>query len=443
MIVFVPQPAAGLYRVPASGGKAVPVAMGSHFTAAWYPSFLPDGRHFVFFVPENSQPEGAAVFVGSLDGTATTRVVSARSGAIYAGPGYLLFWRDGTVVAQAFDERTLQVSGNPLPVANAVGLNPLINQALFSVSDSGTLVFLAGTVGQSELAWVNRAGQRTGKAASTGLFNSVSLSPDDRSVVYEQADSRTGAIDLWRLDFARGEPSRLTFHPAHDMFPLWSPDGARIAFTSLRELPPQLYELTAESAGNETILLRTNQPKNPTGWSADGRLLVYSAADPRTAGDIWALPLVGERKPFPILRSAADERYGTLSPDGRWLAYISNETGLYQVYVEAFPATGFKRQVSTVGGFEPQWRRDGRELFYLAPTRMLMAVDVDRSPTTLTFSPPKALFATRTTSMEIQATARHYAAARDGQRFLVSSATDEARSAPVTVVLNWTAALKR
>ena len=227
----------------------------------------------------------------------------------------------------------------------------------------------------------------------------------------------------------RGQPYKLTYHPAHDLFPLWSPDGARIAFTSLRELPPQLYELNAKSAGNESVLLKSMSPKVPSAWSLDGRLLLYTSIDPQNAGDIWALPLVTKAEPFPILRTAADERYGTLSPDGRWLAYISNETGTYQVYVEAFPATGFKRQVSTVGGVEPSWRHDGEELFYLAPNQMLMAVEVQRHQATLGFAPPKALFHAHMAWMEVQAVARHYAPARDGQRFLISSATAEAAPA--------------
>jgi eukaryotic-like serine/threonine-protein kinase len=443
LIVFVPNPGGGLYRLSASGGGVSPVATGtSPRTGSWYPSFLSDGQHFLFFGHEYSQPENAAVFVGSLNNGTAKRIVSARSGAIYATPGYLLFWRDGTLMAQAFDERTLEVGGNPVAVTSAAGLNPLINQGLFSVSASGTLVFFAGVDGESELVWTDRTGARIGKPGPRGVMNSMTLSPDDKSAVYDLANPRTGSIDLWRLDFVRGEPYKLTYHPAHDLFPLWSPDGARIAFTGLRELPPQLYELNAKSAGNENVLLKSMLPKVPSGWSEDGRLLLYTSIDPKSAGDIWALPLVGKPEPFPILRTAADERYGTLSPDGRWLAYISNETGTYQVYVEAFPATGFKRQVSTVGGVEPSWRRDGEELFYLAPNQTLMAVDVERHPAALAFGPPKPLFSMHITWMEVQAVARHYAPARDGQRFLISSATAEAQSAPMTVILNWAASLK-
>jgi Tol biopolymer transport system component/predicted Ser/Thr protein kinase len=440
VILFVPRPGDGPYRIPASGGEAAPVLMERSRRSYWYPAFLPDGRHFLFFDPQNNQPENAAVFVGSLDSSTPTRVVSARSGAIYARPGYLLFWRDGTLMAQAFNEGSLEISGNPVAVASTVALNPLINQALFSVSDSGTLVFFAGAVGQSELVWVNRTGQRIEKVGPPGMFNSLSLSPDDKSVVYDFADQRTGSIDLWRLDFARGEPYKLTFNPSHDMFPLWSPVGGRIAFNSLRELPPQLFELNADKSGSEKILLRSKLPIGPTGWSADGRLLIYTSVG-ENGGDIWALPLAGKPAPFQVLAEAADERYGTLSPDGQWLAYISNETATYQVYVAAFPITGVMHQLSTVGGFEPLWRRDGKELFYMAPDQTLMSVEVNNSANP--FGPPRPLFSTRFTWMEIQAGARHYAAARDGRRFLISWATEEAQSAPVTVVLNWTAGLNK
>ena len=440
VIVFVPGAGTGLYRISAAGGDPTPVKIDTEGT--WFPSFLPDGRHFLFFSAAPAQPENAGVFVASLDSSAATRLVTARSRAVHA-PGYLLFWREGALLAQVFDETTLDVSGNPVTVANAVGLNPLTNQGLFSVSDSGTLVFFAGAVGESQLLWFDRAGRPIGNPGPRGVFNSLSLSPEATSVVYDQAEPRNRTLDLWRLDFARGTPTRLTFHPSHDMFPLWSPDG-RIAFNSLRKPPPQVYVLNANSPGTEEPLLKTNFPAGPLSWSSDGSLLIYQTTHPQTGADIWALPLAGKPEPYPVVDTTADEQYGTLSRDGRWLAYISNETGVYEVYAESFPRTGFKRQLSTQGGFEPQWRRDGTELFYMAPNRTLMAVGVKGHSTTLeVVSPPKALFATRIKWMEIQAVAHHYAAAPDGQRFLVNSTTDEARSVPVTIVLNWSAALKR
>ena len=443
VIVFVPRPADGPHRISASGGDATPVKLDAPDTVrAWFPSFLPDGRHFLFFAATPSQPENAGIYVASLDGGKPMRLLSSRSSALYASSGHLLFWRESALLAQPFDAAALELSGTPAPVAAAVASNPITNQALFSVSRSGTLAYFAGAVAQTQLVSLDRAGQRIAAPGPTGTFTSLSLSPDGNSVVYDEVDPRTGSIDLWRLDFASGVPSRRTFHPAADLFPVWSPDGTRIAFTSLREGTPQLYELSADSAGNEQVLLTSAFPKVATGWSGDGKLLIYSLIDPRSGGDVWALPLVGKREPFPVVATAADERYGTLSPDGRWLAYISNETGTYEVYVRAFPGPGVTRQVSTSGGFEPIWRGDGRELFYLSPDHTLMAVDTKSSQSTIDVAPPKALFPTRVKWIEIQATARHYGATADGQRFLVANATDESQSAAVTVVLNWQAVLK-
>ncbi len=296
VIVFAPRAGTGLYRISAAGGPPTPMKIDA--VGTWFPSFLPDGRHFLFFTPAPAQPQDAGVFVASLDSSAMKRLVTTRSCAVHA-PGYLLFWREGALLAQAFDETTLEVRGNPVAVANAVGLNAVTNQGLFSVSDSGTLVFFAGAVGESELVWFDRTGRRIGSSGPKGVFNSVSLSPDSASVIYDEAEPRNRTLDVWRLDFARGIPSRLTFNPAHDMFPLWSPDGTRIVFSSLREPPPQLYELNANSAGTEKALLKTRFPKTASGWSSDGRLLFYDSIDPQTGGDVWALPMVG--KPEPVL----------------------------------------------------------------------------------------------------------------------------------------------
>jgi hypothetical protein len=442
VIVFIPVPGGSPFRISATGGDPAPIDVQR---AGWYPSFLPDGQHFLLFQPSNPQPDLAGVLVTSLDGMAPARIVPAKSNAIYVAPGYLVFWREGALMAQQFDPVSRQASGNPIALPGGAGLNPLINQGLFSVSEQGTLAYFGGLVGQTQLAWFNRSGQPVGTPGPTGTFNSLSLSPDDSSVVYDEADPRTGRIDLQRFEFARGVPSRLTFHPSHDMFPVWSNDGTRIAFNTLRDGPPNLYELRVDAPGSEQALLKTQLPKQAGGWSRDEKHFLYASVDPKTGADIWALPVGDPGKAFPVLNDPADERSPTLSPDGRWLAYTSNESQSYQVYVQSFPIAGSKTQISIPagGGFEPQWRRDGKELFYLAADNMLMAVEVTSTPTTFHSGPPKPLFSTRIRLLEIQGGARHYGVSRDGQRFLVANATEEARSTPITVVLNWMSVLRK
>jgi Tol biopolymer transport system component len=447
VIVFVPRPLDGFYRIPASGGEAEQLKLNVPPGApGWYPSFLPDGRHLLVYVPSPKDPEKASVSLISLDAQTRTELVSGtRSNAMYAAPGHLLFWRDGTLMAQPFDADTRRVQGNPVALPGAAGLNRLTNQALFSVSRSGTLVFFGGAVGQTQLEWVDRLGARVGISGPTGLFNSLSLSPDDNSVVYDEAAPRTGSVDLQRFDFSTGQTSRRTFHASHDMFPFWSPDGRYIFFASLRIVPPQLFEINADSTGNEQQILQKPFPTIPIDVSSDGKLLVYQGVLPRTNGDVFALALDGSQKDTPVLVSPANEGHAMLSPDGRLLAYVSNASKSYEVYVQQFPISDGKRQwqISVDGGFEPYWRRDGKELYFLAPNRTLMSVEVTGTGATFSPSRPRALFPTAVTWLENQALGRHYAPSRDGQRFLIANATDQARSMPITVVLNWAAGVAR
>jgi eukaryotic-like serine/threonine-protein kinase len=446
VIVFVPTPAAGPSRVSASGNgddaRPVPSPSGRP-SGGWFPSFLPDGRHFLEFVPTTSQPENSGVWVVSLETGERSKLVDCQSNAVFAPPGFLLFWRAGSLWAQPFDPDARNMRGEPVAVERAVGLNPVTNQALFSISDSGTLAFFAGAVGQSELVWIGRNGNQIAKAGATAVMNAISMSPDAASVVYDSADPTTGTFDLWQLVFGRPAPEKLTFNPANDVFPLWSTDGKRIAFTSVRERPPQVYQLGANSAGTETLLVRTKLPTVPSGWSRDGTRLFYTVMEPATwTGDIWSVS-PGSTAPHPVVTTANDDRYGTPSPDGRWLAYVTNESGTFEVMVQALAGPGFRRQVSSDGGAQPQWRDDGSELFYMGRNRTLMSVHFESRPTTFAAGTANALFATRTKGLEIQGTARSYAASPDGQRFLVANATEESHAAAITVVLNRLAALTR
>ncbi len=354
VIVFVPRPLDGFYRISASGGEALPLKLNVRDAPGWYPSFLPDGRHLLVYVTSPRDPDKARVSLISLDADTRTDLISGtRSNAIYAAPGYLLFWRDGTLMAQPFDAGTLRVHGNAVALASAAGLNRLTNHALFSVSSTGRLVYFGGAVGETRLEWVDRSGAPVGTPGPTGLFNSLSLSPDENSVVYDKAVPRTGAVDLHRFDFATGQESRLTFNVAHDMFPLWS--GRSIFFNSLRAFPPQLLEIDADSTGNERQILQRPFPAIPSDVSSDGKLLLYQGIRPATNGDVFALALDGSQKDSPVLDSAANEGHATLSPDRQLLAYISNELKSYEVYVRQFPASDGQRQwqISVGGGFEP------------------------------------------------------------------------------------------
>jgi len=275
------------------------------------------------------------------------------------------------------------------------------------------------------------------------VIGTIALSPDDTSVVYDEADPRTATFDIWRLVFGRGRPDKLTFNPSNDVFPVWFNDGKRIVFMSVRERPPQLYEMLPDAAGDETLLFKDPHPVVPSGWSPRGKTLFYTATDSKTkTGDIWSFSMASGVA-TPVVNTPKDERYGTPSPNGKWLAYVSNDSGTYEVNVRSLYGPEVRRQVSTAGGSQPQWRRDGTELLYMAPDRSLISVPFQTGAEDFVTGPPRRLFPTRTKLLEIQGTARTYAISSDGRRFLVANATEEAKSALVVVDRNWRSALDK
>ena len=287
---------------------------------------------------------------------------------------------------------------------------------------------------------MDRQGRSTGTADGMEDVSQVRLSPDGRRFVVDRAERESGNGDLWVSD-AAGNAARLTFDPANDTFPIWSPDGRTIVWASNRDGTYQLYEKSASGSGQDTVLLRSDLFKFPTDWSRDGRVILYRQIDPKTRYDVWVLPLgpQGPGKPYPFLQSEANEAAAVLSPDGRWVAYSSDESDRYEVYVQSFPSGGGKRQVSVAGGNGPQWRSDGSELFYQAPDGELMAAAVERG-TSFAAGPPRPLFGFRPSGPLITP---YFSVAPDGQHFLVSTIVDTAPGAPLSVVLNWTAAIDK
>ena len=437
VILFMAVPNLPLNRVSAAGGEAASVPMPPVQEFRMFPAFLPDGRHYVYLViaPDKNT---FAIKVASLDSAETKELVQATGSAVYA-PGYLLFRRDAALVAQPFDARTLQLSGSPVPIVEDAGFNALTYQGLFSVSADGVLAYQRSTPG-SQLVWFDRQGKRLGTAAPAADYNTVCLTSDDKRIVYDLADPVSGSIDLWALDVGGDRPSRLTFNPAVDFFPVCSPAGQDVVFGSLREGYPNLFRLTISAPGSEKAVLRSPAPKVPTDWSRDGRLLVYNVANQKTGWDIEIMTLSGG-PPQVVAATPADERNGRLAPDGRWIAYTSNESGSFEVYVQPFPATGAKWQVSKAGGQQPQWRRDGRELFYIAPDKKLVGVAVSAGSDFAT-GEARSLVDTRIAAWErSNQQSCQYAVTADGERFLVNTASDT--TVPMTLVLNWTAALSK
>ncbi|MGH9837226.1 MAG: protein kinase domain-containing protein [Blastocatellia bacterium] len=431
-----------IYRVPATGGEpALVVGTDQPNRDALYrwPVFLPDGRHFLYLRTPN--PQGASeIYLSALDGQAPTRLLAADSHALYAaaatGSGHLLFVRAGALVAQPFDASSLKLTGEPFAVADKVSVNN-IGKGHFSVSDNGSLAYdPTGASNNQQLTWVDRTGKLLETVGTPGVIEYPRLSPDGKRIAVVRRDAQTGTWDIYVIDLARGASSRLTFDPGDDRSPVWSPDGSRIAWSSNRGAGFQIYQKLASGVGQEELLLKSDVRIGPGNWSADGRFILYTRTDPKTEADLWILPLEGERQPFLFLQTPFIKIWPRFSPDGRWIAYGSNDQGRYEVYVQTFPASGGKWQVSTNGGIQPHWRSDGKELFYISDGKP-MAVEV-KPGSSFEAGMPKALF-----DLEPLRATADYAVTADGQRFLFVTQGEATASLQYTVVLNWMAELKK
>jgi Tol biopolymer transport system component len=446
VIVFAGGAQGPLSRVSAAGGDAAVVTkqipgQQSHR----FPFFLPDGRHFLYFVFATPQ---SGVYVAALDSTEGQRLLAADAPAVYAD-GYLLFVREGTLLAHRFDPITLQLSGDAIPVAEQVasdGPGPG-----FSVSANGTLEYRTGLNSSSlSLTWLDRTGKTVETVGLPGRYQGPDLSPGGTQIAIHRHDGTGG--DLWAVELPGGKASRLTFDASREhISPLWSPDGSRVIFASLRNGKWGIYQASSNGTGSDELLTESELVMTPTSWSADGSIVLYTVVEPKTGVDIWALPLTGDRKPFPILQAPFGEVQPHMSPDGKWFAYASNETGRPEIYVQTFPPGGGKWQISSNGGVFLRWRRDGKELFYLdSLTRAKMvSVSINATAGRFEFSQPKVLF----DSGYIYASFGHtgtwnaFAVSPDGQRFLIPrpdpGVVSAAANTPMNIVLNWRSALKK
>jgi Tol biopolymer transport system component len=402
---------------------------------AGWPAFLPDGEHFLY-QSTSANPEGGKLWVGSLDGKPGKPLFNTPSQVVYAAPGYLLFVRESTLVAQPFDAETQELRGEAVPVGEGLGLDN-VGLAAISVSSNGILAYRAGQGAERRLVWMDRNGKETPALPEVGRYLDTWLSPDGQRMVFADL-GKSDKADLWIRDLVRGITTRFTFAPEDEFDPVWSPDGRQIAY-SLQRKVWDLYVKDAAGTGEPRLLLENGEDKFSSDFSRDGAYLVYVSRPQGGAFDLWALPLKGEdRKPFPLRKTQFAEQSGMLSPDGRYLAFQSNESGRFEVYVQEFPEAHSKWQVSADGGREPYWRGDGREIFYRAPNADVMAVPVEKADTFVAGT-PKPLFRPRFPSVVARGL---YRPAPDGQRFLVLSALGREALAPATVILNWTSALK-
>jgi Tol biopolymer transport system component len=483
----------GLQRVKAIGGEAVAVATTKD-AVPHHPSFLPDGQHFLFLsVP--AQASSAAIYAGSLDSDDAIRLVAAQSNAVYAEPGYMLYHREGTLYAHPFNPGKLAFNGDAVRLADKLPYDAS-GAAAFSASRTGILIYRntppppaqatsgstpTGGVYNLPLTWVDRSGKRFDSLADRAGWAGVDLSPNGKRVAAHRHDADGG--DVWIFEPGQASPTKFTFAAGQDnSAPVWTPDGTRVAFGSHRNGKWGIYVKLADSTRNEEPLTESDVPLVPMTWSPDGHTLVYWTSDPKTLGDVWGLPVNGERKPFPIVSSPADERHPQISPNGRWIAYSSNETGRSEVYVQPFPQ-GAKIQVSAGGGVYPRWGRGGAELYFmnLISAGNLMVSNIRVTGAAIQRDDPKNLFQTGYfTSPHAGGQYHAYAVSSDGQRFLIpqidnpvavftgrgrglginqglvvaslyadrhaatSSATTSATgaSAAINVVLNWTTGLK-
>jgi eukaryotic-like serine/threonine-protein kinase len=439
VIIFTPSGhlGVGLYRISAWGGTptqiTVPDRNLNEDSHRW-PQFLPDGIHYLYSaIHLSGRRDLSSVFVGALNSNEKRLVTKASANVAYIAP-YLLFYRDQTLFGQHFDTKTFQLAGEPIPILTDVQYSPRISRAVFAASNTHLLVAQkAGDTGASQFLWFNRQGQEIGTPLKPGIYGNMMLSPNGKTVASDTTDPASQNTDIWTYDLDTQSAKRLTFDPAIDSVPIWSPDGTRMVFASNRGVIFDLYLKDTNGAQEEKSIPQDGPDRFPSDWSRDGKYVLYERGT-----DLW-LVTIPELRATQFLKSSSTLKNGQFSPDGKWVAYSSNESGRWEVYVTSFPEAHGKWQVSNAGGDQPRWRSDGKELFYLGPDSRMMAVPV-KTGANFDAGTPTALF--QANPRELVATSEQfsYDVSKDGQKFLINTQL-KTGMAPMSVILNWSAKL--
>jgi WD40 repeat protein len=444
VILFTEFWGTGLFRVSSEGGEVTPVTTlntAAHEGVHLWPHFLPDGRHFLFLV-RSMQPETSFIWVGALNSSeARRRLIQADALIGWADPDQVLFSRGDALFAQSFDAKSFTFYGSPRMLSDSVAYYSADSQARATCSRNGILAYKLDAFPTRQLTWLDRTGQPTGVIGPATMLFSFRISPEESSLLISKFDRRTGSWNLWRIDAATGAEDRLTFlrngHAA-----VWSPDSSEIIYDSDEFIMFNLYRRRVDKTTPEQPIYRNGtDDKRPTDWSRDGKYLLFDQLTEKNSMDLWFLSVDDPSHPQPLLLTEADEQDARFSPDGRWIAYSSTESGRAQVYLQPFPKGGSRVPVSREGGDLPVWNPNGKELFFLDPERTLMAVELKTDNSGIPKpEPPKALFR-RPGHGKSQF--EGYDVSRDGQRFLFPLDAPALGSENITVLVNWAGEPKR
>jgi len=444
VIIFAPGPTEALFRVAAAGGvpaKITEFDTTHHESSHRWPLFLPDGNHYIYTTLSaiGSASDIDVVRIGALDSSTNKILFNATSNIAYAC-GYLLYVRQGTLMAQAFDPGKLEFTSDAVPIAEQILYNAPYSKGMFAASQNGVLILQSGENQLQRTALFDMTGKRTRVLTDINPYE-PRFSVDAKHLAFYTIDQQSRNGDVWVNDLARGASSRITFTPSLDIRPAWSPLGDSIIFQSNRSGIYDLYVKNANGSGDERVLVPSNRNKVMNEWSLDGRYVAFtSTGDPKTKNDLWILPMFGDRKPIPFLQTDFNEGQGSFSPDSRWIVYSSDETGKNEIYARRVDGTGGKIQITTNGGRRPQWRSDPRKIFFSSLDRKLQVAYVSATASSLSVDSVRSLFDYDSRSiLGVSVSDVSY----DGKLVAASITESKQTAAPITLVVNWDEELKK